>query len=115
MGENPFGRVRAAEDVLFVSRERAGIVQDKVYGAPDLTVEIFSASGALFDGTEKAALYAQYGLRGYWLVDPDAETIQGRRLATQGYETMAVYRRGEIVHSILFPDLCLPADQIFAA
>lgn len=102
-------------DVLFIDRERAEIVREKVYGAPDLTVEIFSGSGALFDRTEKAALYAQYGVREYWLVDPDAETIEVRRLETQGYETVGVHRRGEMVQSIVFPDLRLPADQIFAA
>jgi len=102
-------------DVLYVSQARAEIVREKVYGAPDLTVEIFCAGGALFDRTEKAALYARYGVREYWLVDPDAETIEVRRLERQGYETVAVYRRGEIVHSMLFPDRGLPADQIFAA
>lgn len=102
-------------DVLFVSRERAGIVQDKVYGGPDLTVEIFSGSGAVFDRTEKAAFYAQYGVREYWLVDPDAETVEVRRLEPQGYETVGIYRRGDILRSIIFPELHLPVDEIFAA
>lgn len=102
-------------DVLYVSRERAGTVQDKVYGAPDLTVEIFSGSGAVFDRTEKAAFYAQYGVREYWLVDPDAETVEVRRLEPQGYETTGRFGRGDTLHSTLFPDLELAWDQIFAA
>jgi Uma2 family endonuclease len=102
-------------DVLYISHERTGIVQDKVYGAPDLTVEIFSGSGAVFDRTEKAAFYAQYGVREYWLVDPDAETVEVRRLETQGYETVGRFGRGDTLRSTLFPDLALPVDQIFAA
>lgn len=102
-------------DVLYVSRERAGIIQDKVYGAPDLTVEIFSGGGAVFDRTEKAAFYAQYGVREYWLVDPDAETVEVRRLQPQGYETVGRFARGDTLRSTLLPDLELPADQIFAA
>lgn len=102
-------------DVLFVSRERAGIVQDKVYGGPELTVEIFSGSGAVFDRTEKAAFYAQYGVREYWLVDPDAETVEVRRLEPQGYETVGRFGRGDIIRSTLFPDLELAWDQAFAA
>jgi Uma2 family endonuclease len=101
-------------DLLYVSRERTAIAQDKVYGAPDLTVEIFSGSGATFDRTEKAALYAQYGVREYWLVDPEAETIEVRRLEQHGYETVGVFRRGDAIRSLLFPELQLLIQQIFA-
>ncbi len=101
-------------DLLFVGQERIGIVRDKVYGAPDLTVEVFSGSGAVFDRTEKAALYSEYGVREYWLVDPDADTVEVRRLAPGGYETVGVFRRGDTVRSIVLPDLRLPVDEIFA-
>ena len=102
-------------DLLYVSRERAGIVRDKVYGAPDLSVEVASRSGALFDRTEKAALYAQYGVREYWLVDPDTESVEVRRLEKSGQEVIGVFRRGEVLRSTLFPDLHLPIDEIFTA
>jgi Uma2 family endonuclease len=101
-------------DLLYVSRERAAIIRDKVYGAPDLAVEVSSRSGALFDRTEKAALYAHYGVREYWLVDPEAETVEVRRLEEGGHEVIGVFRRGEVLRSTLFPELHLPVDQIFA-
>ena len=102
-------------DLLFVSQERIGIVRDKVYGAPGLTVEVFSGSGAVFDRTEKAAFYAQYGVREYWLVDPQNETVEVRRLEPQGYETVGIFRRGDTLRSIVLPDLRLSLDEIFAA
>ena len=102
-------------DLLYVARDRMGIIRDKVYGAPDLTVEIFSGSGALFDRTEKAALYAQYGVREYWLVDPDAETVEVRRLERHGYETVGLFRRGETLRSALLPEFQLSVNEIFAA
>lgn len=101
-------------DLLFIGRERAGIAAEKVYGAPDLTVEVFSGGGGLFDRTEKAAFYAQYGVREYWLVDPDAETIEVRRLQPQGYETIGVFARGDTLRSTIFPELRLPLSQLFA-
>ena len=62
-------------DLLFVSNERAGIItQDNVQGAPDLVVEILSPATAERDRTLKLDLYAQYGVKEYWIVDPDAET-----------------------------------------
>ncbi len=102
-------------DLLFVGKERLGVIRDKVYGAPDLTVEIFSGSGALFDRTEKAALYAQHGVRECWLVDPDAEAVEVRRLAPAGYETIGVFGRGDFVRSAVLPDLRLSVDDVFAA
>ncbi len=101
-------------DLLFISGERASIARDKVYGAPDLVVEIFSRAGAVFDRTEKATFYAQYGVREYWLVDLEAETVEVRRLEVQGYETLGVFGRGDTLRSVLFPGLHLPIDQIFA-
>lgn len=58
---DPSRRLVLQPDLLYVSRERPGIIRDKVYGAPDLVVEIYSGSGALFDRTEKAAFYVQRG------------------------------------------------------
>jgi len=101
-------------DMLFISRERIPIIRDKVYGAPDLVVEIFSGGGALFDRTEKAAFYAQYGVREYWLVDPVAEAVAVRRLEAHGYETVGVVRRGQTVRPLVLPDLRLSVDEIFA-
>jgi len=102
-------------DLAFVARERLQIARDKIYGAPDLVVEILSPSGGLFDRTEKAAFYAQCGVREYWLVDPDAETVEVRRLEPHGFETVGVFRRAETLRSIILPDFRLPVDEIFAA
>ena len=63
-------------DLLFVSNERAHIITDEnVQGAPDLVVEILSPSTAERDKTFKRSLYAKHGVKEYWLVDTDAETV----------------------------------------
>ncbi len=62
-------------DVLFVSNERAAIVRDQVWGAPDLVVEVLSVPTAGRDRTEKLGWYRQYGVRECWLVDPVAERV----------------------------------------
>lgn len=100
-------------DLLFVSHARAEILGDRIFGAPDLVIEILSPGGGTFDRTEKAALYAQYGVREYWLVDPDRETIEVRQLEPRGYETVGVFGRGAGVRSVILPDLSFPVDDIF--
>ena len=63
-------------DLLFISLERAHIITPaNIQGAPDLIVEIRSDSTAERDETLKRKLYAERGVKEYWLVDPEAMTI----------------------------------------
>ena len=82
----------AQPDLLFVSNERSGIVEDaNVQGAPDLVVEILSPSTAAYDQGYKLALYGRHGVREYWLVDPNAETVQVFTEGEQGLDEHASY------------------------
>ena len=65
-------------DLLFISNERGHVVtRDNVQGAPDLVVEVLSPSTSAVDWTTKRDLYARYGVREYWIVDPDDRTVAG--------------------------------------
>ena len=58
-------------DILFVSRDRLGIVQRHgLVGAPDLVIEILSASTAAYDRGDKLRTYERAGVRELWLIDP---------------------------------------------
>jgi Uma2 family endonuclease len=58
-------------DVLFVSRAREYIITErKLVEAPDLVVEILSASTARHDRGAKLENYAKAGVRELWLIDP---------------------------------------------
>jgi Uma2 family endonuclease len=67
-------------DIIFLSRERRHLLQRGAYklidGAPDLLIEILSPSNRGYDYIKKAALYATFGVREYWIVDTETETIQ---------------------------------------
>ena len=63
-------------DVIYVSKERGGIVRQRVEGAPDLVVEILSPATARRDLGEKLRLYAEAGVAEYWIVDPGHETFE---------------------------------------
>ena len=45
-------------------------------GHPDLVVEVISPSSRRYDRVLKARWYASVGVPEYWLVDPDARTIE---------------------------------------
>ncbi|HJU05593.1 MAG TPA: Uma2 family endonuclease [Nitrospiraceae bacterium] len=101
-------------DLLFISMERLSIVGNRIEGAPDLVVEVFSPATATRDRTEKAMWYGQYYAREYWLVDPENRSLEVRRLSPKGYETLGLYGGGQILSSDVLAGINLPIDLIFA-
>ena len=82
-------------DILFVSNERREIItEDNIHGAPDLVVEILSPSTADRDKELKLRLYAQAGVREYWIVDPDERSVQVMELGSSGYTSIHGYTSG---------------------
>ena len=63
-------------DLLYISAERRHIVSERVGGAPDLVVEIISARSVLRDRVEKMRLYAEAGVKEYWIVDPVEKAVE---------------------------------------
>ena len=59
-------------DLLYISSARRRIVKKWVEGAPDLVVEVLSPGTAGRDRNEKLRLYAEKGVREYWLFDASA-------------------------------------------
>jgi Uma2 family endonuclease len=101
-------------DILFVSNERARIVtDDEIVGAPDLVVEILSKSTVKRDTGVKKALYARSGVREYWLVDPEAHSIERLSLGPDGYEPATRYASGERLVSAVVPGFELSVDDAF--
>jgi Uma2 family endonuclease len=65
-------------DILFISNENSRIIgEDGIYGPPDLIIEILSPSTARFDLKDKKEVYEQYGVKEYWIVDPDTKLAEG--------------------------------------
>lgn len=68
-------------DVFWISPERVPeIVGERVYGIPDLVVEVLSPSTSRRDRIRKAEIYAKHGAREYWLASPLDQTLEMRRL-----------------------------------
>jgi len=63
-------------DVLFIAKNRLNIIGNYIQGAPDLVMKVISAGSWQRDRIEKKALYEQAGVAEYWIIDPDAATIE---------------------------------------
>jgi Uma2 family endonuclease len=78
-------------DLVFVRRERAGIVSERaIESAPDLVVEVISPSTALRDRGIKRERYALFGVPLYWVVDVDLRQVEVYRLAESPYEPVEI-------------------------
>jgi Uma2 family endonuclease len=99
-------------DLIVVSRERVEIVTEKnVDGVPDVVVEILSPSNRMQDLVRKAALYAQYGVPEYWIVDPETDRITVNQLREGQYSPLPI--RGGIARSTVLPGLKIRVSDIF--
>ena len=64
-------------DLLFIAADQAGIMTEKnIQGAPALVVEVLSKSTRKRDAQTKRRLFERTGVREYWLVDPELDTVQ---------------------------------------
>ncbi len=106
----------AQPDLLFISNERAGILQNaNVVGAPDLVIEILSDSTRRRDETLKRDLYERFGVLEYWLVDPLRRSVEVLRRSGAGF--LAPLRlsatAGDILTTPLLPGLEIRVSEIF--
>jgi len=100
-------------DVLFVAAERAPhIVRRRVWGAPDLAVEVTSQGTGRFDRRDKRTLYREHGVAEYWLADPCLGEVTVEHFATQ---QVRCFEPGSVVRSLVLPRLRLPVARIFDA
>ena len=101
-------------DLIYISAERSDIIgEEEIQGAPDLVVEILSPSSAPRDRVYKRTLYARYGVREYWLVDPQTRTVEVLRLGGRGFRKIGLYGEGEDFASPLLPGLEISVADVF--
>lgn len=101
-------------DILFVRKERAGIIGEmNLQGPPNLVIEILSAGTRSRDLEIKRKIYAGFGVQEYWVVDPDADTVEVLVWSELGYVSAGVCGKSDYLSSPLLPKLNLPLSQVF--
>ncbi len=100
-------------DILFVSKKRVSVITPKnVRGAPDLVIEVLSQTTAKTDRTTKLKLYARYGVKEYWIIDPNGPSGQIYRRGKGAFaQASKVGAAGELT-SPLFPGFSLPLRKL---
>lgn len=101
-------------DLLVVLDQRTGIIQDRgIMGAPDLVIEILSPASIENDFLRKSKLYERAGVREYWIVNPDGETVSVQTLEGDRYVLTGEYGRDDTLRSAVLEGFELELATIF--
>ncbi len=84
-------------------------------GAPDWIIEILSKGNSKKEVKTKHALYAESGVKEYWLVFPYEEVINQFVLNddTRQYQLTNSYAGDDVASPYLFPDLAIDLSVLF--
>lgn len=77
--------LRRVPDLIFISKENErNIARTELEGSPDLAVEIVSPDSVEQDWREKYFEYEKFGVKEYWIIDPNTEQMKMYCLNDQG-------------------------------
>jgi Uma2 family endonuclease len=94
-------------DIIFISNEHLdSIKEDGVYWPPELVIEVVSSPTASFDRGVKKDTYEKFGVKEYWIVDPNETTIECFVNSADGFETNFTGSRGSVCSRAL-PGFCI--------
>jgi len=100
-------------DVAFIAKDRLAIIQRVIMGPADLVAEVVSLGGRNRDRIEKRDLYEQHGVREYWIIDPEPETVEVLVLVNGRYELVHRSHPGETAVSRLLPGFEVAVNYLF--
>lgn len=103
-------------DILFVAKDNPVLTPANVRGAPDLAIELLSPSTAKLDMGRKRALYAEHGVKEFWVIPYEFDRIEVRQLGEGGHFAPAViYEPGSTLTTPLLPGFELDVESLFAS
>lgn len=99
-------------DLFFISNEREWIVRDRVWGAPDLVVEVLSPNPRIGKTEERVQWFAEYGVRECWLVHQDQRSVAAIRFGNRRIADRRVHDRRTRIESGVLPEFTCSLDDI---
>jgi len=103
-------------DVLVLLGENMRkIAKKRIIGAPDLAIEVASPGTAVYDRLSKAYAYARTGVAEYWIVDPNACSVEVFVLQDHVYHSLGMFQGKDVLPSQVVPDIrAIRVEQFFS-
>ena len=101
-------------DLMFISNQRHHMITDRIWGAPDIVIEVMSPHPRIGKIDERIGYFTQYGVRECWLVHQLKREIEVLELHRNRYEP--VVRRSfsglQPIESAVMPFFNLSPDLL---
>ena len=107
------GALVVQPDLLFVSQERRHIISDRIYGAPDLVIEVLSPHPRIGRTEERIGWFARSGVRECWLVSTADKSIVVLSLTGTGIRARTLHRGSDAIQTEVLEGLSLTPVQVF--
>lgn len=98
-------------DVLVVCDEKK--IKDRIYGAPDLIIEVLSPATSLRDKRDKKALYEKFKVKEYIVVDPEGMVVEKNCLISGRYKGPFILGSQEVLRLASLEKLEVPLWKVF--
>jgi Uma2 family endonuclease len=101
-------------DVVVVLRERQHLVTDRVWGAPDVAIEVMSPRPRIGTLDERLEWFARYGVRECWLVHQPERECEIVAFAEARIATRRLFPPDEPLHSAVLPGFRMAVADVLA-
>ena len=105
-------RVLAPDLAVILADNPYRMVGGYFEGVPDITLEVLSTDRRR-DLVRKRQIYAEAGVREYWIVDPRDDTLTLLELRDGKYAERAVLTVSDTLTTPLLPGLAIPLADVF--
>jgi Uma2 family endonuclease len=99
-------------DLLYIASRRSDIVHGRVYGPPDLVVEVLSPKPRVGDFDQRLGWFASYGVKECWAYHQTADRLEIIQLSESGVGDRALLGPDEAITSACLPSFSLTLREI---
>jgi Uma2 family endonuclease len=101
-------------DLLFISNERAWIVQDRIRGAPDLMIEVLSPDARVGRIEDRIEWFACRHVRECWLIHQHQRAVTVIDYENEAIAARRLHRHVDPIRSRVFPDFWPSLQDVIA-
>jgi Uma2 family endonuclease len=84
-----YSSMRTQPDLIILLHENSSLVgEDAIHGAPDILLEVLSPGNPDHDLVRKKELYQKFGVKEYWVINPETKETFGFILEGAQYKNI---------------------------
>lgn len=101
-------------DLMVITNGRECFVRDRIYGPPDLVIEVLSPNARVGSIDERIGWFGEYGVRECWLVHLDRKNVTVIAYAAKRIAERRVFGRDDPIASAVLPDFHQSFEHVLA-